>query len=36
MGPAPAKAGRIRSVLEDSHWTDTDPWSLPAVTVPNF
>ena len=27
MGPTPAKVGRIIVVLEDSHWTTTDPWS---------
>jgi hypothetical protein len=27
MGSTPAKVDRIIVVLEDSHWTTTDPWS---------
>ena len=31
MGLAPEKASRIIVVLEDSHWTTTDPWSIVGV-----
>ena len=30
MGLAPEKASRIIVVLEDSHWTTTDPWTIGA------
>ncbi len=33
MGLAPEKASRIIVVLEDSHWTTTDPWSNIRVLI---
>ncbi len=33
LGLAPEKASRIIVVLEDSHWTTTDPWSIGDIGI---